>query len=138
MPGEDNPLLWQGNLGANLIKALATGKSWLADEVKLRRLRQLALGSNTQQEVDSMVAGWERKPWAVTYFRTGNQQYFRVLQYEMHSLKSFEEKLAQFAPGSIFTWASNGLPDSEDEKKMFKEISEFLTKHGIKFSGPVN
>lgn len=130
--------MWQGDLGANLIQALATGKSWLADESKLRWLRQLALGPNVQQQVEGMLAGWEKKPWAISYYRLGDRQHFQVLQYETDSLNGVEEKLAQFAPGSNFTWAGTGRAASEEEKSVSREVAEFLADHGMKLSAPAN
>ncbi len=137
VPGETNANLWQGALGTNLILALATAKSWLADENKLRRLQELALGSDGQQQLERMVAGWEKKPWRISYYRTGDQQHFQVLQYETDSLKSLEEKLTQFAKGSDFAWA-NADPATEDEKSLFREISDFLANHAMRISSPAN
>ena len=99
-------------------------------KVRLRRLRQLALGASMQDQVDGLIGIWENKPWAITYYRTGDQQFFQVLQYQANSLKGFEEKLKQFAKGSNFIRAGS----SEDEKKVFKELSEFLTSQGMKLS----
>ncbi|HKS41122.1 MAG TPA: hypothetical protein VJX74_10965 [Blastocatellia bacterium] len=128
--GGNNPNLWQGYLGLNLAQALSHARSWLADESRLRRLRQLALGASMQDQVDSLIITWEQKPWAISYYRLGDQQFFQLLQYRANSLKSFEEKLKQFAKGSSFIWTSS----SEDHKKVFKELSEFLTSQGMKLS----
>jgi hypothetical protein len=128
--GQNNPNLWQGYLGLNLVQALSNARSWLADENRLRRLRQLALGTSMQDQVDGLIGTWENKPWAISYYRQGDQQFFQVLQYRANSLKSFEEKLKQFAKGSSFIWTGS----SADEKKVFKELSEFLTSQGIKLS----
>ncbi len=139
VPSENNPNMWQGGLGTNLIHALATGKSWLTDEGKLQRLRGLALGRDMQQEVDSRLAGWAKKPWTISHYRSGKQQHFQVLQYETNSLEGIEEKLAQFPSGSNFTWAGGGGETvSEDEKRTFNELSEFLAKCGMKLSDPAN
>jgi hypothetical protein len=83
-----------------------------------------------------MIAGWERNPWAISFYRAGDRQHFQVLQYETDSLKSLKEKLSQFTKGSAFIWASSGAPASEDEKKIFKELSEFLASQGMKLAGP--
>jgi hypothetical protein len=137
VPGEKNPFLWHNNLGTNLALALATGKSWLADQSKLARLRQLAVGADMQRQLDNILDGWERKPWTISYDRTGQQQHFRVLQYEMDSLDRIREKLAQFPPGSNFTWAGSGGP-AADEKKLAHELSEFLATHAMKLTVPAN
>jgi hypothetical protein len=137
IPGEMNKNVGHYNLGSNLILALATGKSWLADESKLRKLRQLALGQDMQQQIDSMLEGWKGQPHTIFYFPVGDEKRFHVAQYELNSLKNLEEKLAQFAPGSSFTWSGTESADSEDEQ-MFKELSEFLTSHGMKLTRQTN
>lgn len=133
VPGELDLNVWHANLGLNLIRALATGKSWLADESKLRRLRQLAVGQNMQQQVDSMISLWDAKPYLISYFPFGESERLQVAQYETYSLKQLEEKLSQFPAGSSFTW-SGSLATEEDDARMFKELSEFLTSHGMKLS----
>lgn len=127
--GKNNPNLWQGYLGLNLVQALSNARSWLADESRLRRLRQLALGASMQDQVDGLIGVWENKPWAISYYRLGDQQFFQVLQYRANSLKSFEDKLKQFAKGSSFIWTG-----TSEYKKVFKELSEFLTSQGMKLS----
>jgi len=126
--------VWQRNLGSNLIQALATGKSWLADEGKLSRLRQFAVGRDMRQQVDSMLSGWAEGRRTISYHRAGDRLYFRVLQYEADSLKGLEEKLAQFPSGSEFDWGA-GAP-SEDREKVQKEVSDFLAGHGMKLIKP--
>ena len=79
-----------------------------------------------------MLAEWETKPWTISYYESQNQPHFRILQYEMESLKSLEEKLEQFPPGSTFAWAG----PSTDEKSPLREISEFVAIHGMKLSAP--
>ncbi len=138
VPGESNPNLWHGNLGMNLVLALASGKPWLADEGKLRRLQQLAVGSDMQHQVEQILSGWEKKPWSISYFRAGDQPHFRVLQYETDSLKALEEKLKQFADDSTFTWTGNRAQATEDERKIIKEVSEYLVSNGMKLSYPAN
>jgi hypothetical protein len=133
IPGERNENSDYGSIGSNLILALATGQSWLADESKLRKLRQLALGQDMQQQVDNMLSDWNGQSYTIFYFPAGKEKRFRAVQYELESLKSLEEKLAQFAPGSSFIWSGTGSSASEDQQ-MFKELSEFLTGHGMKLS----
>ena len=137
LPGETNPNLWQRNLGTTLVQALATAKSWLTDQGKLHKLRQLALGPDTQQ-VEGLLAGWEKKPWTISYYRAGDHIHFRVLQYEIDSLKAFEEKLAQFPVGSSFTLDSSGGSATEEERSISNELAEFLTNHGMKLTLSTN
>jgi hypothetical protein len=135
VPGEDNSNVWHGNLGSNLILALATGKSWLADESRLRKLRQLAVGQDMQQQVDGMISGWGEKSHSIFHFPIGDERHFRVQQYDLNSLKALEEKLEQFPQDSSFIWSGSGSTAAEDEK-MFNELAEFLTRRGMKLSRP--
>ncbi|HSO74250.1 MAG TPA: hypothetical protein VLU47_05385, partial [Blastocatellia bacterium] len=131
LPGENSTNLWQRNLGTTLIQSLATARSWLTDQDKLHRLRQLALGPDIQQ-VEDMIAGWEKKPWTISSYRAGDRIHFRVLQYQIDSLKAFEEKLAKFPVGSSFTLVSSGGSATEEERSISNELAEFLTNHGMK------
>jgi hypothetical protein len=136
--GDENPNLWNRNLGESLIRALATGRSWLADEGKLQKLEQLSLDQKMQQEMSRMLSAWDTKPWAISYYRAGNQQHFQVLQYESNSLKQIEDKLAQFPAGSNFTWigSEGAAPASDDDVR--KKIAKHLAAHGMKLSGSSN
>jgi hypothetical protein len=134
VPGESDAKVWQRNLGLNLMQALATGKSWLADEEKLSRLARLAVGRDMRQQVDSMLSNWERGRRTISYSRFGDRQHFRVLQYETDSLAGLKEKLAQFPAGSEFNWGVGASPD--DGEQVLKEVTEFLTGHGMKLFKP--
>jgi hypothetical protein len=86
-----------------------------------------------QRQIDNMLAGWDAQPYTIVYFPDRDEQRFHVMQYEVYSLKSLEEKLAQFPSGSSFTWSGAGDTEAEDEQ-MFKEVSDFLTSHGMKLT----
>jgi hypothetical protein len=133
LPGETNPNLWQRNLGESLIRALASSKSWLADSTRLHQLRQLSVGAQMRQQVDSMLAGWDRKPWTISHYRSFNQHHFQVLQYETDSLESIKQKLAQFPPGSDFTWRGEA-PESVEEQSIARDLAEFLARHEMKLT----
>jgi hypothetical protein len=132
--GDEEARLWQRNLGTNLVQALANGKSWLADAEKLNRLRQLAVGRDMQQQLDSMLSNWDKGPRPISFYRHRDQLHFRLLQYEADSLKGLEEKLAQFPPGSEFIFVGGSPP--EDGEQVFKELTEFLTRRGMKLLKP--
>jgi len=125
LPGETNPNWSQVTLGDSLLRALAGSTSWLADSTRLHRLRQPAIGAQMQQQVDSMLAAWDRKPWTISHFRSFDQHHFQVLQYETDSLESIEQKLAQFPPGSDFTWRGEA-PESAEEQSIARDLAEFL------------
>lgn len=49
--GAENPNLSQKGLGENLARALATGVGWLSDEAKIRRIKELGVGSDIAQNL---------------------------------------------------------------------------------------
>lgn len=59
-------------------------------------------------------------------------RYFRVAQYEVHSLADFKEKLTQFPKGTTFT----GRSDCEDpsDEGVFIDLSQFLEQHGMRLA----
>lgn len=120
--GADMENYWQSELGANLMWALAGGYSWFADSSKLERLRQLAVGEQMTQQVESAISEWNQRPWGISYNSFPGDQRFSVLHYETDSLSRFKEKLAQFPSGTIFVWNDFSSP----AEKMFHELSEFL------------
>lgn len=134
VPGENNAKVWQRSLGVSLIQALGMGQSWLADEEKLGRLRQLAVGDDMRQQVDSMLSNWEQGRRSISYWRAGDRLHYRVLQYDTDSLDSLKEKLAQFPSGSEFDWG--GGSRAEDGEQALKEVTEFLAGRGMKLNRP--
>ena len=128
-------LIWRGSLSRTY--SGSARKIWLADAGKLHRLRQLALGADMRQRVENMLTGWEKGRPTIAYSRGGDRPRFRVLQYEANSLKSFQEKLAQFPAGTEFNWGGGGAASDEDEQ-VRQELSEFLESRGMKLSKPQN
>ena len=88
--------------------------------------------------MEGILAGWEKKPWTISYYRAGDHIHFRVLQYEIDSLKGVEEKLTQFPVGSKFTLASNGGSATEEDRSISHELSEFLASHAMKLTLTTN
>ncbi|HEU4390998.1 MAG TPA: hypothetical protein VFV34_24545 [Blastocatellia bacterium] len=131
IPAETNPNQWQRNLGSNLIRTLAAAKSWVTDDGELRSLRQLAVDPDSVRELEIMIAQWDKKPWAISYNQSGTRPDFNVLQYDLNSIETLEEKLAQFPTGSSFTWVGSA-PGSDEEARFLHRISEFLAKRGMK------
>ena len=87
-----------------------------------------------QQQVDSMLAGWDRKPWTISHYRSFDQLHFQVLQYEADSLENIKQKLAQFPAGSDFTW--RGEAESVEERSIARDLAEFLARHEMKLTMP--
>jgi hypothetical protein len=134
---EVNPNQWDRSLGDNLIRALTNAKSWTLDESKLRKLRQLVSLSDFQKDVDSQIDVWLKKPWIISFEHAFEVQRFQVLKYETDSIKAVEEKLAHFPAGSSFEWRPvGGFTSREESDRIAKELSEFLSSHGMKLTIP--
>jgi len=117
----------QSELGRELLTALAGGHSWLADSSKLERLRQLAVGEQMTQQVESAISEWNQRPWGISYNSFPGERRFSVLHYETDSLERFKEKLKRFPSGTVFVW--NDFNSSAED--MFRELSEFLAGQGM-------
>jgi hypothetical protein len=136
--GDDNPNYHQRQLGSNLVEAIIGAKSWIVDESKLRRLRQLAVMPDVQEDLDRVVSDWAEKPWAITFMFSSGEPYFEVLRYEARSMKAIQEKLSNFPAGSTFFWRPALAAPGVDEKKVATELSDFLSSHGMKLIIPAN
>ena len=117
-------------IGEELVRAIAGGRGWLMDDVKFERLKQLTLTPHTLQEISSMMRRSEEREIGTSVNYNDGSRYFRVAQYEFHSLADFKEKLTQFPKGTSFT-ARSDFDDPSDEK-VFAELSQFLEQHGMK------
>ena len=67
--------IYQLGLGQNLMQALATGKSWLSDKIKLQRLSQATQVRRLRQDLDRYLKMWEDQ--SPTIFVSNNSWPFR-------------------------------------------------------------
>jgi len=134
----DNPNQYQRSLGTSLVDAIRNAKSWNVDENKLRRLRQLAVMPDVQEQLDNSISEWAKKLWTITFMVINGEQSFEVLRYRTKSMKAIQEKLAHFPPGSTFVWSAPFAKPDDDSKKVMTELSEFLSSHGMKLITPSN
>jgi hypothetical protein len=114
--------------GSNLMRALAAGQGWLADEAKLRRLVDLSIGPDQRREAEENLRVWKKRPWSILFIAAGKGQ-FEIAQYRARSLQAAKDKLAQFPRGSTFDWTDVG--QDEGEQKAFQEISRFTSERGF-------
>ena len=98
------------------MQALATGKSWLSDKTKLRRLSQLTKVRRIQQQLDRYLKIWEDQP--TIFLEPGSAAggfRARVAQYEFHSMDALKEKLTQF-PSETKFFLSISPAESADQR----------------------
>jgi len=133
---ESDNRVYQLGLGQNLMQALATAKSWLTDEVALRRLSQLTKVKRVRDQLDGYLNLWETQPLVISFnnnpLPTGLDA--RVAQYEFHSMDEFKEKLGQFTAGTRFLLATPPI-DSEANGRSQTELRTFLSSHRMVVAG---
>ena len=121
---------YQLGLGQNLVQALATGKSWLADKNKLQRLSQVTKVPRIQQQIDSYLKPWQYETVSifVDIGPSPNRFYAQMAQYDFHSMNALKEKITQFPPGTKF-FLSNPPRESQAGDQSLNELRAFLTAH---------
>ena len=129
IPGRSPDIAFEGSAGSNLMRALAAGQGWLADETKLRRLIDLSVGTQQRQEAEEYLRTWRKRPRSIQFIPASRVQ-FEIAQYRALSLEAAKEKLAQFPRGSVFEWSGAG--DDDGERKAFQELSRFASESGFK------
>jgi hypothetical protein len=124
--------IYQVGLGQNLMQALATGKSWLADKSQLQRLSGLTTVPRMQQQLNEFLKLWQTQLSIVIINHQGFSPsfYARVAQYEFHSIDTLKEKLAQFPTGTKF-FVSTPPDDSATNNILLADLRTFLTEHGM-------
>src|SRR5262249_11753653 len=113
-------------LGENLLRALATGQSWLSDQTRLRRLLQVTTVPKMRKDLEGYLKAWDAPAFTIDLHNSS--QYFsgRVAQYELNSMKALKDKLSQFPPGTRFVF---GNLQDETAENLAKELRGFLESH---------
>ena len=125
----------QLGLGQNLMMALATGQHWFADEKKLKQLSLVSNVSRIQNQMLQYLKTWQNRPLTMSVSHLGPYDEFhaQVAQYELHSMETLKEKLAQFPASTKFVLNTQSNT-SPRELKDTAEIREFLTSHGMELA----
>ena len=120
--------VYQGNLGQNLAKALATGKSWVADKSKLQRLLQTTKVRRIQQEVETYLKNWQDETINISVDTKSLPTPFhaRLAQYECQSMDALKDKITQFPVGTKFALFIQPQASSADDQ-VLTELRTFLT-----------
>lgn len=120
--------IYQGNFGQSLAKALATGKSWVADKNKLQRLLQTTKVRRIQQEVESYLKNWQDETINIAIDTGSSLTSFhaRLVQYDCHSMSALKDKIAQFPSGTKFSLSIQPQASPGDDQ-LLTELRAFLT-----------
>jgi len=125
------PALSSAAIEQSLIKALTTGRAWLADPEKLKRVRDLCLTDRGRKEVDQVISGWNHHVYVAVNSLNGEVISISVAQYQLRSLDALKEKLLQFPRGTLFQW-TRGLARRGDTQEIFQQLKSYLEEHGMK------
>jgi len=122
----------QLGLGQNLMMALATGQHWFADEKKLEQLSQMSKVDRIQNQMEQYVKTWRNRPLTISFSHIGPYDDFhaQVAQYELHSIESLKEKIAQFPSVTKFSLSTQS-DASPIALKVAVEIRDFVRSHDM-------
>jgi hypothetical protein len=131
LAGSEKVDAYRMGVGGALLQALATGHAWLADPVKLQRLKEMNKLAFVQHGVDGYLEHWDHRPLYLSFYNFGE---FRgsVAQYDYDEIKSYQrlkEKLAEFPVGTQFVISSPD--DTSEEAKRMDDLCQFLNDRGI-------
>lgn len=112
-----------------LIEALGSGQAWFAGPEKLARLTSLCASHGGCQRVQDIIRQSSDAPIISVFLQAEGRYSASVSQYQVDSLDSLKQKLAQFPEGTAFKWAFGG--DAKDGTPILAEIRQFLTEHGM-------
>ena len=121
---------YQRALGETLMRALATGQSWLSDKAYLQRLSRLTTVPTIRTKLEGYLKAWDAPPFTIQIQITSGYFLGRVAQYEFQSIDNLKDKLGQFPSGSKFVF-KNGPEGSPAVDGSITEVREFLKTHGM-------
>jgi hypothetical protein len=131
IPGQNMEGVNEAGAGTNMMQALASGKGWLADETKLRRLIQLSVGQQQRQTAERWQQSWQTRPLVIQFIASGKGE-FQIVQYRVNSLQGAKDRLLQFPAETAFQF--RGGPPWDGQEKAFQELSDFAAQHGMKIT----
>lgn len=122
--------LYQRSLGESLMRALATGQSWLSDQTRLQRLTRLTTVPSLRKDLERYQKAWEEPVFTIELQKSSHSSWARVAQYEFTSIDAFKNKLSQFPPGSKFVLGKANALSTANES-LIAEVRSFLKSQGM-------
>jgi hypothetical protein len=112
-----------------LMEALGTGQGWFAEPEKLGTLANLCVSPGGCQRAQAIMAQYSSTALITVCPGYEGEYSATVNQYQLDSLDSLKQKLAQFPKGTVFNWAF--ADDTKDGAPILAEIQGFLAEHGM-------
>jgi hypothetical protein len=127
--GADNLHIEDANLGDGLARALATGVGWLADEAKLGRIQQLAVGEGMRQQIAQYLRSWEQG-LSIQYI-SSSPLIFSIAQYDLRSIEDLKTKLEELPRGTKLLLPEPEAGASEEELAALQQVLDIASKAGL-------
>jgi len=115
-------------LERSLIDALGAGQAWFAGPDVLGRLARLCASSGGCQRVHEIAEEAAAAP-NINVYGSEPTYHASVAQYQINSVVSLKQKLAQFPKGTIFAWSFAG--DEKEGASILADLREFLKGYGM-------
>ncbi|MBS1876416.1 MAG: hypothetical protein JSU00_24590 [Acidobacteria bacterium] len=126
----------EAQLGSALFQSIASARGWVLDPARRQRLTGLCIDEDCRKQ-------WAESPAQplVVEIASGGAFYppaFRVGSYTARTLPALKEKLAQYPPGTAFSWSPQSFnffsPGQLDA--MFRDVSAFLAARAMTLRRP--
>jgi hypothetical protein len=122
---------WQEiGLGEDLARALIANQGWLASEKLIQNTIEKCVGEQMCQQLNQLAKRAQTTPYLISVYKQGENENYEIAQYGAKSLKLLGAKIAQFPKGSRFIM-TNGIPKSEEQKKLDGSVRALLEQHGM-------
>ena len=116
-------------LELSLIGALGAGHAWFAGPAEVARLARLCVSTGGCQRVSALAASAEEATHLINVYGFEPDYHASVAQYEVDSIDSLKQKLAQFPEGASFTWSFAG--NEAQGASILADLRAFLKSHGM-------
>lgn len=127
---EDRPNTMQGMVEFAFLNALGRGQAWLADNGDVRALRMLCVTDNCRTQADHMIAAADDVRISILRVDNPDNSLVTLAQYQLNSIASLEQKLAQYPKGTTFTLDVSTL-DPQIAGVVVSEVTKFTDAQGM-------
>jgi hypothetical protein len=97
---EQNPNVWEANLGQALARALAQGLGWLSDDSKFQRILDLAVGDYVRSTVENARTRASDRTIQFIAGQLDEPGWYIVAQYDQLTPAELHKKLEQYPAGT--------------------------------------
>ncbi|MGJ5817247.1 hypothetical protein [Paludibaculum fermentans] len=125
-------------LEQTLVRALASGRTWLYPPAKLARLASLVLTRQQALQIETWIQDWNRGPAVVTpSWRAGGDIAFSLLQYNSLTPEQLRTKLTQFPSGTHLRWQFwqpgqiQPPVTMQRQDALYETMRAFAANHGV-------